>query len=110
MNCLKVGISFACGKPEVSIHDDGDLSFSVAVEKKSIRRCMKAILRRVGGLFASVSAVNDLLEVNAAYAGSKPVVELGLVCMTGLDTECYLQVLDGYLVTIDGCYIKVMKG
>jgi hypothetical protein len=30
--------------------------------------------------------------------------------MTNLNTECYLQVLDGYLVTIDGCYIKVMKG
>lgn len=110
MNCLKVGISFACGTPEVSISEGGDLSFSVTAVKKSICRCMKAILRCINDLFMSVSVINDSFDVNATYAGSKPIVELGLVCMTDLDNEYYLQVLDGDLITIDGCYMKVTRG
>lgn len=35
--------------------------------------------------------------------------DIGIICRTDTGTETYLYVDDGCLVTIDGCFIKVMR-
>lgn len=110
MGCLKVNISQVSCLESVSIKDGSDLSFSVKMLRKKIGKCFRAVFSCLNDIAVSTFAINDAFGVSAEYACSKPKIDIGIVCMTNLDTECYLQVLDGYLVTIDGCYIKVMKG
>ena len=91
MGCLKVNIVSISGHDNVSVTCGNDLSFSLALLKKMACKCMAAIVRCLNNLICSVIAVND-------------------ICMTGLNTECYLRVLDGYVITLDGCFVKVQKG
>ena len=109
MNCLNVDVEIVTGAPKVSIGGRSDLSFRISVVKRNICRCMKAVVKRISDFLFSMSVVNDAFSVAVGCCETKPKVELGIVCMTDLDTEMYLQVLDGFLVTIDGCYIKVKK-
>jgi len=110
MGCLKVNIVPISGHDNVSVTCGNDLSFSLALLKKKACKCMAAIVRCLNNLICSVIAVNDSFEASVGFACSKPKIDIGLICMTGLNTECYLRVLDGYVITLDGCFVKVQKG
>lgn len=109
MGCLKVNINPVGGLENVSVVSGGDLKFSVTITKEKIRRCLRAVFNCLNDLFISSSVVNDSFSVSAEFACSQPKIDIGVICMANLDTECYLQVLDGFLITIDGCFVKVTK-
>jgi len=110
MGCLKVDIIPVCGLRSISVVRVNGISAVIKMEREKIRKCFCAFFDCVNDIIISAVAVNDSFRVCAEYACSQPKIDIGVICMTNLNTECYLQVLDGYLVTIDGCYIKVMKG
>jgi hypothetical protein len=110
MGCLKVNIVPVSGHESVSVSCGNDLAFSLSVIKKKICKCMNFILRSLNELLFSVNVVNDSFLASIGFACSKPKIDIGIVCMTDLDTEYYLRVLDGYLITLDGCFVKVQKG
>ena len=110
MSCLKVNIVPISGHENVSVTCGNDLSFLISIVRKKICKCATVIFRCLNNLLVSVAAINDSFSVSAEFACSKPKIDVGIVCMTDLDTECYLRVLDGYVITLDGCFVKVQKG
>ena len=109
MSCLKVEIH----------REDGDLKASCKIARSIkafvsyVSNCvccgLRVSARIISGFVASAKILSDY-SVSVRNANTPVIVQLNLVCDVGLDTECYLQVLEGDLITIDGCYLKVMKG
>lgn len=110
MGCLKVNIVPVSGHDRISVTCGNDLTFSLSLAKKKICECTNAILRCINNLRFYVVAINESFAMSVGFACSKPKIDIGIVCMTGLNTECYLRVLDGYVITLDGCFVKVQKG
>lgn len=110
MGCLKVNINPVPGFDNVSVVGRNDLTFMFSVVKKNFGRCARAVFACLNDIIVSVSAANDYFSVSTDYACSKPTIDIGIICKTDLDTEYYLQVLDGFVITLDGCFVKVNKG
>ena len=108
MGCLKIDIK-PVGGTDVSIIGGNAISVAVGIAKRRICGLFKSVLRCVNDVLVSMSVVNDAFSADASFACGKPIVDLGVVCMTNLGTEYYLKVLDGYLITVDGCYMKVTR-
>lgn len=108
MSCLKANIRPVSGDLKASCKSTGGLK---AVFRR-VRDCMccalKASARILAGLVASAKVINDC-SVSIVNKNTPVTVRISLICDVGLETECYLQVLEGDLITIDGCYLKVMK-
>ena len=109
MGCLKVDIELV-KRLEVSVECGNNLSFVVSIVRKKIQNLAKIILGCINDIFVSARVSHDPLSVDVSSACGGMTLDIGLVCMTNLNTQCYLKVLDGYLLTFDGCYLKVSKG
>lgn len=109
MGCMKLDISPASGDIDVRVKEVNDISFTVNIIRKKICKCMNLLLECINDIFVGAKAVNDEFSVEVNHAYPAISLDIGLVCKTNTDTECYLELLDGCLLTVEGCYVKVMK-
>lgn len=82
--CISVSIVPAVDKSKVSVADGSDLNLNIGLVKSDFSFSLERY-------------------------GTIPKVDIGIICQTNIGTEYYLQVLDGYLITVKGCFIKVSK-
>lgn len=83
--CISVSVIPAIGKPEASVVYGSDLDLSVGLSRSD-------------------------LSISVDRYGDAAKVEIGIMCQTNIGTEYYLSVIDGCLLTLNGCLIKVSKG
>lgn len=110
MSCLKVDIQPIKDDLSVKCEKIGGVFASLRLINRKMCCALKAFVSAVSGLIISAKVVNTEFSSDIHCVTSTPSVSVGIICDVGLDTECYLQVLDGNLITIDGCFIKVAKG
>lgn len=108
MSCLKVDIRSILGDLKAVCNIKRSLKASIVLVRNRVCGGLRAFAKVISGLVASAKILSDF-SVSVANRNTPVTVEIRLVCDVGLDTECYLQVLEGDLITIDGCYLKVMK-
>lgn len=110
MGCLKVDIRQLQSDLSASFERIGGASASVCLLMNGIFDVLKAVVYLISGLFVSIGIVDTKFKSDIRCVSPVPSVSVSLVCDVGLDTEYYLQVFEGNLITIDGCFIKVLKG
>lgn len=60
---------------------------------------------------ASIEATNcNGAEIDFDNYNTVATLNIVLVCSVGFDGFDYLQVLEGYVILIDGSYVKVLRG
>lgn len=109
MGCLKVDISSVSGNTDVVVRESSSISFTIDIIRKKICSCFDLLIDCINSIILSVDAVNDSFSVDTEDAYPAVMIDVGITCMTNLGTEYFLRVLDGYLLTVEGCYIKVLK-
>ena len=87
----------------------GGITASIRILKNSVCQSMKVVTSIISGVAAFVKNIGADMRINAERVGSAPSISVGIVCAVGLDKEYYLQVFEGNIITIDGCFIKVEK-
>jgi hypothetical protein len=109
MGCLKVDIKPISGNISVECEKVEGITGSV---QKIGRKCcglMKALVTIVSGIFISTRVIDSGFGVDVNSVSSIPTISLELVCGSNYGTEQFLKVAEGCLLTIDGCFLKVMR-
>jgi len=108
MRCLKVDIQCVNG---ISAECEKVGGITANIQRVGRKYCglMKALVTIVSGIFISTKVIDSDFNIGVNNVSSVPTVSLEIVCGTNYGTEQYLKVLDGCILTIDGCYLKVMR-
>ena len=110
MGCLKIDIQPVFGNLSVKLDKIGGISALFRIMKTRACEVLKAAVVTVSGIFFTAKVVDAGFNSNISCVSPVPSISVGIVCDVGLDTESYLQVFEGNLITIDGCFLKVLKG
>lgn len=109
MACLRIGIRPVNSQVIAECEKVGGITASIRILKNSVCQSMKVVTSIISGVAAFVKNIGADMRINAERVGSAPSISVGIVCAVGLDKEYYLQVFEGNIITIDGCFIKVEK-
>ena len=109
MACLKIDIRPANSQVLAECEKVGGITASIRILKNCLCQAMKVVASIVSGITASVKSIGADILINAQSVGTAPSIAVGIVCAVNLDKEYYLQVFEGNIITIDGCFIKVEK-
>lgn len=110
MACLKIDIRPVNSLVLAECENVGGITASVRILKNYLCQALNVIASIVSGITASVKNIGADMSIDAQSVGSAPSISVGIVCAVNLDNEYYLQVFEGNIITIDGCFIKVEKG
>ena len=110
MGCLKIDIQPVFGNLFVKLDKVGGINALFRILKSRACEMLKAAIVTVSGIFFTAKVVDTDFNSSVSCVSSVPSISVGIVCDVGLDTESYLQVFEGNLITIDGCFLKVLKG
>ena len=109
MACLKIDIRPVNSQVLAECDKVGSITASIRILKNCICNALQVVASVISDMAASAKRIDADVSINAQRVGSAPSVSVGIVCAVGLDKEYYLQVFEGNIITIDGCFIKVDK-
>lgn len=110
MGCLRVDIQQKKGNICACVNRTGSLSADIVVIVDE-RRPLSVVVTRKDNLDADVNVFDSGFNASVNRVESGLSASVFLVCYPNVfDTDSeYLAVLDGFVITIEGQYMKVLK-